>query len=194
MKHEAWRDTLDLEGWSDTDLHIESEVPADRISLEGCRPRQGLILNLDVHRSGLPGAYDYQISGAVDGALELTCVRCLADFAWKLHAPFDIRFMPISARPLHDEDDDEHEIVDGEADLEYYRRPVFDLISLVREQVYLELPMDPVCREECAGLCPHCGADRNLGAHVCEAKPIDPRWATLRALARPGGSDPRDTN
>jgi uncharacterized protein len=52
----------------------------------------------------------------------------------------------------------------------------------VREQAYLELPMDPVCREECKGLCPHCGADRNAGDHECTETIIDPRWEALKRL------------
>jgi uncharacterized protein len=195
VTHQAWRDSLDLEGWSDTDLHLEHEVPTSRLALEGCRPPETLTLALDVHRTGLPGAYEYHLRGVVEGAMTLTCVRCLAEFPWKLHAPFDIRFLPISAKPLHDDEEaDEHEMVAGDADMEYYRRPVFDLVSLVREQVYLELPMDPVCREDCAGLCPRCGADRNQGAHECQEKPIDPRWSALRALDPTRGSDPRNPN
>lgn len=57
-----------------------------------------------------------------------------------------------------------------------------DLAPMTRELVVLELPMAPLCREECAGFCPSCGADRNATACACEAPPADDRWAALDAL------------
>jgi uncharacterized protein len=56
-----------------------------------------------------------------------------------------------------------------------------DLGPMVRDVVVLELPMAPLCREDCAGLCPQCGADRNEGPCGCVA-PRDPRWANLDVL------------
>lgn len=56
-----------------------------------------------------------------------------------------------------------------------------DLEPLARETVVLELPQAPLCREDCLGLCPHCGADRNESPCSCEA-PLDPRWAVLDEL------------
>ena len=62
-----------------------------------------------------------------------------------------------------------------------------DLAPLVHDAVFLELPLAPLCREDCQGLCPQCGIDRNEGSCDC-LPPIDPRWATLDAL-RLDGSD-----
>jgi uncharacterized protein len=56
-----------------------------------------------------------------------------------------------------------------------------DLGPLVRDAIVLDLPMAPLCREDCAGLCPQCGADRNEGECGCVA-PVDPRWANLDVL------------
>ena len=58
----------------------------------------------------------------------------------------------------------------------------FDSVPLVREQVLLDLPAKPLCREGCRGLCPVCGADRNRGECDCESRAIDPRWAALEAM------------
>lgn len=57
-----------------------------------------------------------------------------------------------------------------------------DLVSMVRENVLLELPDAPVCRPDCAGLCPTCGVDRNLGTCTCSVETRDPRWAALEGL------------
>ena len=60
-----------------------------------------------------------------------------------------------------------------------------DLEPLARETVVLELPQAPLCREDCLGLCPTCGVDRNEGTCSC-APPLDPRWAVLDELRNPG--------
>ena len=57
-----------------------------------------------------------------------------------------------------------------------------DLDEVLREQFYLALPMKPLCREDCAGLCPQCGTNRNTGTCSCETEPEDPRLAPLRRL------------
>jgi uncharacterized protein len=57
-----------------------------------------------------------------------------------------------------------------------------DLEPVVREAVLLELPLAPLCREDCAGLCPRCGADRNEVACGCVTDEPDPRWAGLEGL------------
>lgn len=60
-----------------------------------------------------------------------------------------------------------------------------DLEPLARETVVLELPQAPLCREDCLGLCPTCGVDRNESTCTC-APPLDPRWAVLDELRNPG--------
>jgi uncharacterized protein len=59
-----------------------------------------------------------------------------------------------------------------------------DLEPLVREAVVLELPLAPLCRPDCLGLCPTCGADLNSGPCQCVDGPADPRWAALDVLRR----------
>lgn len=57
-----------------------------------------------------------------------------------------------------------------------------DLAAMVRESVLLDLPDAPVCRADCAGLCPVCGMDRNLTDCACQLPSPDPRWADLDAI------------
>jgi len=57
-----------------------------------------------------------------------------------------------------------------------------DLRPVVRELVLLDAPLTPLCRPDCAGLCPTCGADRNLRTCGCEPPPVDPRWSALDVL------------
>lgn len=59
-----------------------------------------------------------------------------------------------------------------------------DLEPLVRDAVLLALPLDPLCRDDCRGLCPVCGEDRNQVSCGHEAAPTDVRWAPLGALRK----------
>jgi uncharacterized protein len=120
-----------------------------------------------------------QIAGRAATTLELTCSRCAEPFRIPVEAEFDLRYLPIAAAPSGEE-----EVEVGEEDINtaFYTEGVIDLGALVREQLNLALPMKPLCREDCQGLCPVCGANRNTTSCDCEARWEDPRLAGLRAL------------
>ena len=69
----------------------------------------------------------------------------------------------------------------GDDDAYLIENDFADLAPLVHDAILLELPLAPLCREDCRGLCPYCGIDRNEAACDCEA-PVDLRWATLDGL------------
>lgn len=73
------------------------------------------------------------------------------------------------------------ELAEDDLDLYGYENEQVDLTPLFRDQVILAVPFAPLCREDCKGLCPQCGADRNR--ETCDCKPpVDPRWAALQNL------------
>jgi uncharacterized protein len=94
------------------------------------------------------------------------CRRCTAPVTGELAIAVNERFgdAPIS-------EDELYPIIDD----------AIDLGPLVRDAIVLDLPMVPLCREDCRGLCPQCGADRNESDCRCVAPP-DPRWANLDVL------------
>jgi len=55
---------------------------------------------------------------------------------------------------------------------------------IVEERIQIALPMKPLCREDCRGLCPQCGADRNVSPCSCVVEFIDPRWRALQVLKK----------
>ena len=59
---------------------------------------------------------------------------------------------------------------------------VLETKPILIEQLQLNIPMKPLCRPDCAGLCPTCGADLNLGPCGCPTGGSDPRWAGLQLL------------
>jgi len=111
--------------------------------------------------------------------LELTCSRCLEPFQLPVDGAFDLRFLPASELAQGDE----QEVQEEDLDTSYYRDDQIDLNELLREQFYLALPMKPLCRDECKGLCPQCGTNWNTGACTCTTEWEDPRLAALKGLA-----------
>jgi uncharacterized protein len=95
-------------------------------------------------------------------------------------AALDVRYLPASELSA----DDEREVAAEDVDIGYYRDDQIDLIELLREQFYLALPMKPLCREDCRGLCPQCGVNRNTGTCECAPGWDDPRLAPLKGLIK----------
>jgi uncharacterized protein len=120
------------------------------------------------------------LMGTLQTVLELDCSRCLEGFAVPVDAQFDLLYVPAAENAGVDE----KEIEEDDLDTAYYREGVIDLADLVREQLYLALPMKPLCQEACRGLCSECGTNLNSGACSCTPAWEDPRLAPLKALAR----------
>src|SRR5207249_9472867 len=110
---------------------------------------------------------------------ELRCSRCLEPFRLGVDEHFDLRYQPHTANT----GEDEREIEEDDLSTAFYENDEIDLGQLMREQFYLALPMKPLCREDCRGLCPSCGGNRNLVPCACAERAPDPRLAALRDLA-----------
>jgi len=114
------------------------------------------------------------------------CARCLADTPLDLDQELDLFFLPES-RALAEHDDEEGaELEDRDLVVSFYKGDLLDLGSMVREQVLLAQPMKRLCRPDCKGVCPTCGADRNLTQCGCpkDVAPATP-FATLSLLGTP---------
>ena len=100
------------------------------------------------------------------GSVELECGRCLERYAVPLDHELDLFFLPRSAEPA-EEQEDEVELSDREVVVGYYEGDRLDLGEVVREQLFLSLPLKRLCREDCRGLCPTCGKNLNAGDCGC---------------------------
>jgi uncharacterized protein len=126
------------------------------------------------------------VRGTLAAAVGVQCGRCLEPYAFPVEQKLDLFYLPrLAERPQDEEEDvelDDHDIVVG-----YYEGETLDLGEVVREQLLLALPMKPLCRPECQGLCPTCGRNRNTEACACPEpeEPLDPRLEPLRKLAGP---------
>lgn len=128
-------------------------------------------------------------TGRIRGTVRVACSRCVEPVDLAFDEPIRVTFLPAAEMPSDDEapeakDEDGAEVGEGDLDLFPYDGETVDLEPLLREHFVLAVPFSPLCREDCAGLCPQCGANRNTAPCACE-KPADPRFAGLRGLKLP---------
>lgn len=109
------------------------------------------------------------VTGTVVVELEGECVRCLTGISDET----EIDVMELFVYPGSEAGEDEASRLVGD---------LIDLEPLVRDAVVLDLPFQPLCRDDCAGLCVTCGADLNVSLEHHHEAPVDPRWETLTSL------------
>lgn len=127
---------------------------------------------------GSPIDLDLMLEAVVEGVLVTgsatvqllgECVRCLT----KVSEEIVVDLQELYAYPSSETGEEEAGRLEGD---------LIDLEPLLRDEVVLDLPFQPLCREDCQGLCAECGADLNADPDHGHDAPIDPRWAKLSAL------------
>ena len=107
---------------------------------------------------------DISVSGLLKTAIKMSCIRCLGDFNFPLEAEFHYDFFPADER----ESSPEIEISTRDLDVLYYQGGFIEIPPLIREQVLLNIPSYPLCRELCKGICSKCGLNLNRVPCQCE--------------------------
>jgi uncharacterized protein len=129
---------------------------------------QGKVRLLRTNRSIL-------VKGALETEVELTCSRCLGPFKCPLKMNLEEEYYPTIDVP------------DEPGCFTIDQNHILDLTEAVRQYALLAVPMKPLCREDCAGLCPFCGHNLNTGPCGCPSRRTDPRWAELSKLKKEKG-------
>lgn len=119
------------------------------------------------------------VQGNVEAVVTLECGRCLAAFDKRLATEVNAS-CPLGYFVNGPADEDFDAELDEEA-LDFFDATSLDVSELLRQCLLVELPIAPLCRRDCKGLCPTCGADRNLDHCGCN-EPSDPRWNQLATL------------
>ena len=117
------------------------------------------------------------VTGTFQALVRLTCGRCLEPFTLGLEDHVAGRFTP---RPAGG---DEVQLTTDDLDVTFYDGGEINLGAFLRAETLLDVPMKPLCRANCQGLCPVCGGDRNVTHCACQVQPADPRLAPFRVLA-----------
>jgi uncharacterized protein len=123
------------------------------------------------------------VRGTLSTRLQVECGRCLERYAVPVDQELDLFYLP-RERERPQEQEEEVELSDRDVVVGYYDGGTLDLGEMVREQVFLCLPLKRLCREACRGLCPTCGKNRNEGDCGCPPAESseDPRLAPLRKI------------
>jgi len=129
--------------------------------------------HIDVRRSGR----SIDVEGDLKTAVSLACSRCLKDFEYPVESHFTNCLELGSVRQK------EKELTKEDIEVTFFEGDELDTDSILLEEVSLLLPLAPICREDCRGLCPGCGADLNKGPCGCEKKEkTDARFAKLEGF------------
>lgn len=135
----------------------------------------GRPVTCDLDLQSFPGGV--MVTGTLQVPWQGTCRRCTAPVEGEVEVAVRERFA--ESEDISPDDDEAYPIVEDRVDLG----------PMIHEVVLLELPASPLCAQDCQGLCPWCGADRNQEACGCVA-PRDPRWASLDVLRSVSAEEP----
>lgn len=160
------------------------DIPEDGLSTQFMTDVQVLdseeIIPVSVHVSILKKRETIFIEGNLQASVRLTCSRCLRDYTRDFDTSFNVRYVPLERKAP----EKEHELTKDELDIAYYSEGIINLKELATEQLILMLPMKPLCKDECKGLCMICGIDLNESHCACHVDKTDPRWAALKKLQK----------
>jgi uncharacterized protein len=142
-------------------ISVSKTYPVGSLDYHGAEFRQVGDLKLDAVAE-LVGA-EIRVRGHLGTVIECSCDRCLGAVQIPVERDLDLLYRPMTEIAR----EEEIEISDDESDVAFYREQGIELADVVSEQVILSIPMKVVCRVDCKGLCPACGANRNLEACNC---------------------------
>jgi len=173
-------------GGSLRDEHVDRTFPPSEFEAsvgqdEEYKVAAPVHLELDVHKDGEA----YRVTGRVGTRLQLECGRCLEPFEIPVESAFELRYVPHvepAAAGKAGDAEDEREVAEDDLTTAFYKEDSIDLGELMHEQFVLALPMKPLCREACRGLCVHCGTNFNTETCDCAPQWTDPRLAVLKGL------------
>ena len=120
------------------------------------------------------------VRGEATAELKVECDRCLKPLSIPVASAFEVEYVT----PDIYKAGQAAELLDEDLSLSVFDGEVIDIDELVREQLLLALPAQILCQEDCKGLCPECGDDRNLADCKCQESEIDPRWAGLKEIVK----------
>ncbi|MEK7309098.1 MAG: DUF177 domain-containing protein [Nitrospirota bacterium] len=126
------------------------------------------------------------VTGKITSEAELVCSRCLNNFPYPLEINFNTEYVPYFKFTGEDakRPEDEHELTKDELDVSFYQGDEINIEGLIKEHLILAVPMKPLCKSDCRGLCLKCGENLNEISCDCSFEEIDPRLEPLKKLKK----------
>jgi uncharacterized protein len=166
-----------------------SEIPDEGLRVDSVSELLGVFTDegwsldgvaLKIQRQG----GEVAVTGTFRATARLACSRCLEPLVSAVAPEVDLHLLPspsVAGGPRHQE----VELGVDDLEVDFYQGDTLDVARLLQSETQLALPMKPLCRSDCGGLCPICGGNRNLTACECAPRRVDPRLYPLEALKRP---------
>ncbi len=169
--------TISLEGVLDEPVPFEFELFFSVAALH----REPLVeispVRLEGQIARIEGGYSLDARLSYHGLLE--CSRCLAASPFETDQEFSlVLYKRAPAEP------GEVALQEEDLDAYFYEEPAIAVAPIAEERIQMAVPMKPLCREDCRGLCPGCGQDLNVAACDCVREAADPRWQALEVLKK----------
>lgn len=131
-----------------------------------------------LHIRNLEG--EIYVNGTIDVDVVLKCVRCLAELNSHIHSVLNLIFLRAP-----EEKEAEKELSEEELNICYYSDNELNVYEIISEEIILNLPVKPLCKTDCSGLCPKCGVDLNKDKCSCsKEKGVDARLKKLMEFKR----------
>jgi uncharacterized protein len=170
-------ESLSLETVVDEPLRFDFELPFTLQALD----RELLVAISPARIAGEVTRIEggHALSARLTWSGQLECSRCLAPYPFQNEEEFSLVLYP--RRPIAQT---EIEMDREDFDAYFYDDPVVPVAPIVEERIQMAVPMKPLCREECRGLCLRCGSDLNVSECECVFDEVDPRWRALQLLKK----------
>ena len=166
-----------------------ADIPAEGLEIELLEAAEGIeSLGADTRLSSSVkagfalrkvGATVY-LAGRFEAVLELACSRCGKAFLHDAASELKLDLNPLESAAT----EEERELQPGDLEVEFYKNGVIETAEFLREQLLLQVPMKPLCKDDCKGLCQYCGQDLNEGQCGCEPPAGHPGLAGLKDLLK----------
>ncbi len=166
---------------------IVSKIPEEGIEIHSSENAKSLninpsdlILEDDVHIDATIRREDkiFFVDGTIKTVLCLTCSRCAREFPYTVDTFFHCHEESVSDTDI----EIELALQEGDMDIDRYVGDEVDINSLFREQVILAVPMHPLCKQDCLGLCARCGQDLNTKKCNCQQEEAENPFVALKRL------------
>ncbi|HEV8117297.1 MAG TPA: DUF177 domain-containing protein [Thermoanaerobaculia bacterium] len=169
--------TISLEAAAEEPVAFDFELTVPAKALD----REPLLEVSDVLFAGevSPIEAGYALSGDLSWSGKLECSRCLAAYPFATDENFSLVLYKRAAG-----DPAERQLDKDDLDVYFFDEPELSVLPIVEERIQMAVPMKPLCKEDCLGLCPTCGEDLNQGNCECREETIDPRWEALSKLKK----------
>jgi uncharacterized protein len=133
---------------------------------------------LDAHLTAFKEGSHYVVDGNLSGKIRVRCDRCLELYSQDIQSEFRLLLASSPPEPVGSE----IALVEEDMSMDFLTDDAIEIDHLVREQLYLALPIKLLCHESCRGLCPVCGINLNQEECSCQEKEGHPAFLKLKEL------------